>query len=105
MRGVRQQKYLQDRRFLNYFAKVTGAAEREGKVFFMDTGEGHEYEKSKMQGEDLAGWLIDESEAQNFEERYCSFDKSIYYDFEEQFCFAEWEQGEDQLVIHFRSYE
>ncbi|MCP1111309.1 hypothetical protein M2150_002246 [Lachnospiraceae bacterium PM6-15] len=105
MRGIRQQTYLQDRRFLNFFERVQEAAASEDKVFFMDTGEGHEYEKGNVYGEDLGGWLVAKEKAASFEERYCNFDKSLYYDFEEDICFAEWEEQGEEIIITFRSYE
>jgi len=45
-------------------------------VFFLDAGEGRDFERSDMTGEDLSGWLIPAGRAEEFQ--------------------AEWEQGKPQ---------
>jgi len=46
------------KKFDKYFALVQEAATKQGKIFFMDTGEGREHATDDMDMEDLSGWLV-----------------------------------------------
>ena len=56
-----------DERFLRFFSIVQEAAKSEGRVFFLDCGEGHDLTTDDIDCEDLSGWLVDSSDVDEFE--------------------------------------
>ena len=45
-------------KFLRFVELVRSFAAKQGCVFFVDCGEGRDFETETMEGEDLSGWLI-----------------------------------------------
>jgi len=45
-------------RFERYFSIVQASAQKMNCVFFLDAGDGQEFETELLEGEDLMGWLI-----------------------------------------------
>lgn len=79
MRGLRTRE---SSKFEAFFSVVQDAAGKEGKVFFLDAGDGNGFRKDDMEGEDLLGWLVPEEEADKFEDAFESFsDLSEWDDF------------------------
>ena len=64
MQGLKTQE---TDKFLKFWAIVQGSAHRENSVFFLDCGEGREFETPDMEGEDLSGWLVPSNLADEFE--------------------------------------
>lgn len=78
----------------NFTAFLKAEAERQGFVFFEDSGEGRDLETENMYLEDVSGWLApigtSETDAKN----------------DENYCFAEWGKNENgEFVIKFKKYD
>ncbi len=54
-------------KFLRFFTLVQEAAKEQGAIFFLETGDGHDFENDDLDGADLFGWVIQEAEADEFE--------------------------------------
>ena len=57
-------------KFIKYFEIVQATAQKEGCVYYLDTGDGRDFENELYEGEDLMGWLIPLDEAPKFEEEW-----------------------------------
>lgn len=68
--GIRVESDASDKGFVNFFNLIQAEANRQGCVFFCDSGEGHELITEKFDGEDLSGWLVPINEAAEFEKKY-----------------------------------
>ena len=64
MQGLRTQE---TNKFKKFFSIVQDAAQRKGCVFFLDAGDGRDFETNTLEGEDLMGWLVPKNKALNFE--------------------------------------
>ena len=53
-------------KFIAFFRLVQKAADSMGKVFFLDCGEGNQFEDETIECEDLSGWLVGKEEAEEF---------------------------------------
>ena len=71
MRGLRTQE---GQKFEKFFALIQNEAMNEKKVFFLDSGEGQEFETDEMEGENLSGWLVPVKEADEFEKQFIKWD-------------------------------
>lgn len=69
MKGLKTQE---GSRFERFWSIVQRAAQQQGKVFFLDCGEGRDFETADMEGEDLFGWLIPQADADAFEAEWKS---------------------------------
>ena len=99
MRGLRTQE---DDSFQKFFGIVQSAADELGCVFFLDTGEGREFDISGIKGEDLSGWLLPKDKADGFEKIWEKF-KPIPSDTDDAFYrFASWaDTGSGHITITF----
>lgn len=100
MRGLRTNE---SEKFINFFSIVQSFAHTLGKVFFIDTGEGHEIITDELDGEDLSGWLIPVEKASEFEELWKNWNEDTPGDWDQYYCFAEWTNNGD-IHIEFRFY-
>ena len=82
MQGLRTQE---TNKFKKFFSIVQDAAQKKGCVFFLDAGDGRDFETDTIEGEDLIGWLVPKNKALNFEKLwkkgYISDKWSKYYGF------------------------
>lgn len=79
MRGLRTQE---SSKFEAFFSIVQDVAGKDGKVFFLDAGDGNEFDNNDMEGENMFGWLVPEDKADKFEEEFQDFaDLSEWDDF------------------------
>ncbi|MCL2749518.1 MAG: hypothetical protein FWE96_00705 [Coriobacteriia bacterium] len=53
--GIKYEDTATDEKFVRFFKLVQQQAEREGCVFFMDSGEGREIITEDLDGEDASG--------------------------------------------------
>lgn len=100
MLGLRTQE---GERFERFFKLVQEEAERQGCVFFMDAGDGRDFETATMEGEDLTGFLIPASQADAFHSRFQA-DSDFPHNTPEWadfFRFATWKQDGDKITIQF----
>lgn len=88
-----------------YLQFVQAEANRLGKVFVLDSGEGNDFQylKKGWYVEDLSGWLVDE----------CNKDSLIkdkdnnkaYETFSNEYIFVKWSMNDDEeLAITFKKY-
>lgn len=56
--------------FEPFWSMVQAQAQRAGGVFFLNCGEGREFETEDMEGEDLFGWLIPAGRAEEFQREW-----------------------------------
>jgi hypothetical protein len=96
MIGLRTQEC---QKFRHYFSIVQDAAAKKNSVFFLDAGDGREFETDSMEGEDLMGWLIPKEKVPEFEAIWEKGDVSD--DWSEYFGFAVWKKDAD-LIIEFQ---
>ena len=95
MRGLRTQE---SSKFLRFFEIVQKAAEEQGEVFFLDTGEGRDFETELLEGEDLSGWLVPQNEADEFEAEWSKWAERQAWD--RYSYWAEWKNA-DRPEISF----
>jgi hypothetical protein len=67
MRGLR---YPESEKFENFFTMVQSTMYKSNCVFFLDTGNGNEFETEFMEGEELVGWVIPINMADEFEAKF-----------------------------------
>lgn len=94
MQGLRT---LEGEKFERFFALIEKEAEKSDTVFFLDSGEGHDFEKDDIEGENLSGWLIPKDKTKDFEAAYIAWqDLSDWVDY---YAWASWENEEDKIVV------
>ena len=93
MKGLRTQE---ENKFLRFFAIVQEAAEKKNCVFFLDSGDGREFETETIEGEDLMGWLIPKEKVPAFEKEWETNDVSD--DWSDFFCWAIWDNANDPTI-------
>jgi len=64
MQGLKTQE---ESGFCRFFELVQKSAAALGSVFFLNAGEGRDFEHDGMAGEDLSGWLIPFGRAEEFQ--------------------------------------
>ncbi|MDD6298603.1 hypothetical protein [Hornefia butyriciproducens] len=97
MQGLRT---LEGKKFETFFKIVQDEALTGGKIFFLDSGEGQEFETDDMEGENLSGWLVPIEKAYEFEKQFIKrdIDNEKWDDF---FSFARWSWSNQQITITF----
>lgn len=63
-------------KFIRFFEIVQTTAQHQGCVYYLDAGDGRDFENDVYEGEDLMGWLIPVDEVSNFEKEWNSDDVS-----------------------------
>ena len=63
-------------KFIRFFEIVQAAAKKQGGVYYLDAGDGRDFENDEYEGEDLMGWLIPLEEVSKFEQEWNSGDVS-----------------------------
>lgn len=99
MVGLRTQE---TEKFKNYFALVQEEAQSQSCVFFLDCGEGREFETEQLCGEDLSGWLIPLEQAYEFDTQFKS--NTITELWSKYICFATWSKVEGRICVNFQNY-
>ncbi len=88
--------------YLNY---VTEQAQKIGKIFFLDSGEGNDFLDSQTGWyiENLSGWLIDTTEREQF--LAAQENGTVDDNFAESYVFAKWSKDNSgKLKITFKHY-
>ena len=86
-------------KFLAFFDIVQHAAGKKGCEFFLDAGDGRDFETETLEGEDLMGWLIPKEKTSAFEKEWLLGD--ISDDWSDFYVWAVWENT-DNPIIHFK---
>lgn len=89
-------------KFENFLGLVQDAARKEGKAFFLDCGEGRSFCLGDLEGEDLSGWLIPLSDAEEFFLRFHA--KEGVDQWLDCMVFARWNETEGGIGIQFETY-
>ena len=93
MRGLRTQE---TNKFKKFFSIVQDAAVKKDCVFFLDSGDGRDFETDSLEGEDLMGWLIPKDKADDFEKEWETGDVSD--DWSDFFTWAIWEDADNPTI-------
>jgi hypothetical protein len=93
MRGLRTQE---TNKFKRFFSIVQDAAQKKNSVFFLDAGDGNDFETDNLEGENLMGWLIPEEKLSDFEKEWNKGDVSD--DWSDFYCWAIWENAENPKI-------
>ena len=78
---------------------VQEAAHERNCSFFIDCGEGREFETDDMKGEDLFGWLIPQNKKYEFSQEFREGNVSDKWS--EFLVFAFWEENNGSIAIRF----
>ena len=90
-------------KFKNFFALVQAEAKKHGAIFFLESGDGNDFEYGDLDCADLFGWVIQEAEADEFEtiwknDPHDSEALDAWYD---ESCFVRWEKDGEKIKIRF----
>lgn len=72
--GLRTERDSNDEAFMRYWQLVQEAAAKQGMVFFLEAGDGNDFELGDVEGADLSGWLVPVAEADEFRELHMARD-------------------------------
>ena len=94
-------------KFKNFFALVQEEAKKKDAIFFLESGDGRDFEYGDLDCADLFGWLIPAAEADEFEGIWKKNPRDLkaldrWYDV---LGFAEWEMGDGKIEIQFNFYD
>lgn len=96
MLGLRTQE---TNKFVTFFELVQKKASEKDCVFFLDSGDGNEFETDTMEGETLQGWLVPKTKAAEFERVWKDKEEDdTWADF---FCWAEWNKKNGNIDVTF----
>lgn len=96
MLGLRTQE---TDKFEKFFEIVQKKAEKMNSVFFLETGDGNDFETETMEGENLQGWLVPIEKVNEFKEIWEQHkEDDRYVDF---FCWVEWFSDKNNIDIKF----
>lgn len=93
MQGLRKQE---TDKFEKFFSIVQNAANEKECVFFLDAGDGRDFETDTLEGEDLMGWLIPKDKVPDFEKEWETGDVSD--DWSDFFVWAIWENADNPTI-------
>lgn len=88
--------------YIDFIAKK---AIEQGKLFFLDVGEGNDFfdEDKQWYIEDVSGWLINSADREKF--IYCKKNNTAYDEFSDFYVFVKWNRHPDKEVeISFKHY-
>lgn len=83
-------------KFERFFEIVQDAARAIGCTYFLDAGDGREFEADSLEGEDLMGWLIPDEKLDAFQDAFYTDD--ISDDWSEFYKWAIWENPDNPLI-------
>ena len=92
----------ESKKFVKYFEIVQATAQSKGCVYFLDTGDGRDFENEECEGEDLMGWLIPVDLVSAFEKEWNNFNVSDNWS--EYYCWAIWNKQNSVLMVNFEVY-
>ena len=99
MRGLRTRE---ESKFVSFFELVEEEANKNNAVFFLDCGEGNDFETVSYSGEDLRGWLIPKNRADAFETQWRTDDDLESWD--DYITWALWHDNDSTITIEFKEY-
>ncbi len=104
MKGLKTQE---GNKFIKFWKIVQETAKKQGKIFFLDSGEGRELITDTMEIEDLSGWLVPEEQADEFEKEWLQGSDKIWKNdkWDKTFRFAIWHKEGNNISIVFKTYK
>ncbi|MDO4479055.1 MAG: hypothetical protein Q4B73_08490 [Lachnospiraceae bacterium] len=99
---MRESRTPENEKFEKFFSIVRKEADRNDAVFFINCGEGNEVETDTMECEDLSGWLIPKSVADEFEPEFLADDVSEKWN--DFYVFEFWEKSGDEILVRFEQF-
>jgi hypothetical protein len=93
MLGLRTQETS---KFEKYFVIVQEAAKKKDCVFFLDAGDGRDFNTDTLEGEDLMGWLVPQDKVTEFVKEWETGDVSD--DWSDFYKWAIWDNPENPTV-------
>ncbi|MBD8945786.1 MAG: hypothetical protein EGR97_00460 [Clostridiales bacterium] len=97
MVGLRTQE---NDKFLKFWEIVQKEARKSNKTFFLDCGDGQEYEDENIECENLTGWLIDNTKTGEFNEIFSAND-SIGDEWADSIVQVKWNKNGDKITAKF----
>jgi hypothetical protein len=75
IRGLKRESMIgiktnESEKFIKFFQIVQSEAQKQGCVYYLDAGDGRDFENDEYEGEDLMGWLIPLEEVPKFEQEW-----------------------------------
>lgn len=103
MKGLRTQDSPE---FMKYWEIVQAQANVLGCVFFLDSGEGREYFGKQIEAEDCSGWLVPQSQIDEFTPVWIERSDELVDDkWDKYYMFAEWYlHGDGNIDVDFNRY-
>lgn len=98
MQGLKTQESEKFNKFWNI---VQRAASLEKSVFFLDCGEGREFETPDMEGEDLCGWLIPDDKVPEFEQAWK--EDRVPDKWSDHLVWAKWKENKGSFSVNFKA--
>ena len=95
MRGLRTQE---GEKFERFFSLIEKEAEKKDTIFFLDTGEGRDFENDEMAGENLSGWLIPNGKVKEFETAY--IERADLSEWIDHYAWVSWENKDGEIVVN-----
>jgi len=82
-----------------YLEHVRHTAKKQGKEFFVDSGEGNDWGRptDEWYVEELSGWLVDQGEADHFRQLFHERGREWAWRSSYPYCFVRWELVEHPL--------
>lgn len=103
-RGVRPGDPTINEPFLKFFQMIQDKAASEGKVFFIDTGDGDVTKVGELECETLSGWMIDASSVNAFERQWAKGSEFIEDKFWDEYTWVKWKAGPEGVSTAFTAY-
>lgn len=99
---MRELRTQENKKFERFFQLVRDEAQKQHCIFFVDCGEGREFAREDMEGEDLSGWLIPSEDADRFQIEFDKNDVSENWDdFMKSLC---WKQDGENISVKFEDF-
>ena len=102
--GLNSRRDIEDEQFVNFFLLVQAKAKEQGKIFYIDCGEGNIALIGNALAMDLSGWLIEQSDAQEFESYWLEGPGYIPDKFTKFECEEEWYLKDDAICINLITF-
>ncbi|HIZ44212.1 MAG TPA: hypothetical protein H9672_05775 [Firmicutes bacterium] len=99
---MRELRTQESKKFEKFFEIIRKEAVEENSIFFCDCGEGREFFKDDMEGEDLMGWLVPKNLADVFEPEWRS--NNVGERWNSFVRFAIWREEKGEILISFQSF-
>lgn len=95
MQGLRKPE---NKKFEKFFEHVQNEAAKRSCVFFLDCGQGDVFEDDLIMCEDMCGWMIPESMAEDFTPLFMN-DSEGQHDFDDRYVFIGYSVNDGKIEI------